>query len=223
MHFAGTACGTGLGPAPVFVAAGTGARETPGAGGVLEIPYPAGIAAGQQLIAVVYMQDATAVNIASVPSGWTQIGSTLSNAGATVRAYCISKVADGTETGSLSVSLTDANVDVFSAGRMFSFGPSSVRASASIMTDASATSAQLPAVTPTLNNSLLVGIVAGNGSATFSVGSQAYAEAVAEYNPGANVTIGVETKALPVAASSFDDGAFSAALTHRARFHFALK
>jgi hypothetical protein len=81
--------------------------------------YPAGIVAGQLLV-VVLGQKGTATNNGSVttPSGWTLVGS-LANGGGygaqgagvgNTSIYFYTKVADGTETGTLAITLTNNQI-----------------------------------------------------------------------------------------------------------------
>lgn len=214
---------SGIGTYPTYEAAGTGAIEAPGAGGSFDIPYPSGIVSGSFLVAAIAFQDLTAVAGITVPAGWTQLGSTLANAAVTLRYYCIYKVADGTETGSLTVSVTSTNVDVATSGRMFRFAnASAIDQVSQAFTEITGTAMALPTITPTYLNTLCVGLVLATGTTTYTPAT--YTEPVAEYNPSANIMIGICTLAVRLPGSStFDNGTIGTTTINRGRFQFNLR
>jgi len=69
----------------------------------LNVPYPAGITAGDLLFVHTVISSSVGMNI---PAGWTEVR----NTGATdPRAQVFRKIADGTETGNLTISTASSN------------------------------------------------------------------------------------------------------------------
>lgn len=82
-----------------YIDAGAGAAA--GSGTTIGVPYPATVAAGDVLVAHVSARAASGV---TTPAGWTLVPSSSINSGG--RSAAFYKVADGTETGSLTVTFT---------------------------------------------------------------------------------------------------------------------
>lgn len=101
-----------------FVASGAVAAGTTS----LSVPYPAGLSSGNLLVLAI--ANKYPANAPSVPSGWTQLAQGSGGAGTAgadsgqVYSTVMYKVSDGTETGSLSVTLTSSNTCL---GRMFAY------------------------------------------------------------------------------------------------------
>lgn len=114
---------TGVNEARAAVAYGSAGAVDPGTN-TLIVPYPAGIAAGDLLVLAI--ANKYPPNGPTTPTGWTLVtnGQASGGAGAAgndsgnVYATVFVKVADGTETGNLTVTVTSANV---SLGRMFRY------------------------------------------------------------------------------------------------------
>lgn len=96
-----------------FIDAGTGGYEAP-VSGTLQVPYPATVAAGNFLVAHIVAQDGSAA--ITGPAGWTLIGSN-SSVGATL-SNLYYKIADGTESGNLDVTVT---AGIRCGGRIYRF------------------------------------------------------------------------------------------------------
>lgn len=100
---------------------GTGSGTVPGVTNPMA-DYPAGIASGDLLVCVI--SNKYSPNLPTVPNGWTLATNAQLSAGAgaagagsgPVVVTVITKIADGTETGSLSLTVTSANSSV---ARMF--------------------------------------------------------------------------------------------------------
>lgn len=101
---------------PAYAAAGTGSTSTTG---TLSPAYPAGISAGDLLVLHVSGQHGSSGSADVVePSGWTTVVND-DTTNATYYGAVFTKVADGTESGTLSVS--KANESVVSQARIYRF------------------------------------------------------------------------------------------------------
>lgn len=96
-----------------FAAAGTGAQEVP-LSGTLGVAYPTGIVFGSFLLLHVFLSHSAAPTI-TTPTGWTLIDSQAD--GANFRSSVYWRRADGTESGSLAVTVSGG--DTFAGGRMY--------------------------------------------------------------------------------------------------------
>lgn len=164
---------------PAFQAAGTIA--TAGGTSTINVPYPAGIAAGQLLIVHIKEQDSATVNL-TVPSGWTLVGSGATIPGNTVGSDAIYKVANGTESGNLTI---NGQWDTNAIARMYSFSSGvGVQGFNSSAAAAGSTTVSMLAVTTTGTLELAVSLIFGQanttvGASTGETGGD-WTEAVAE-------------------------------------------
>jgi hypothetical protein len=99
--------------AVAFATAGTGAATT---SGTVSVPYPTGLESGHVLVAHVLTWSGSAV---TTPSGWTLITSGAPGGGSGFHAAFF-KIADGSESGSLSV-VTTGGGSAGTYGRMYRF------------------------------------------------------------------------------------------------------
>lgn len=102
--------------APTFGAAGAGAEAD---AGTLAIPYPAGISAGHALFFTVNRRQTTGADL-TTPAGWDIVdGPVDAPAGANneIREWVCGTIADGTESGSLTVTVSGTSTNSL-IGRM---------------------------------------------------------------------------------------------------------
>lgn len=93
---------------PTYVASGTGHSVNSNGATTLTPGYPAGIAAGDFLLLMVKSAHGTINPTFTTPAGWTiMVGPTFSNNGVS-KQWLLYKVADGTESGTLSISATSS-------------------------------------------------------------------------------------------------------------------
>lgn len=181
--------------ASVGIATGT-TREPPvqvsyqaaGAGSTGAIGYPTGIAAGHVLVLHQMVGDSGGAPSITTPSGWTLMASTTSGL---IRSSTYRKIADGTESGSITLSITGD--DLGRAGRMYRMSAGIGHESASSAADAaSGTAMDAVDVTSTQDLSLACQCMGASGTST-TIGNITgesggdYTEAVAEYASGAYI------------------------------------
>jgi len=202
-----------------FVAAGAG---TATAGTAIAPAYPAGIGAGQYLLLHVHVIDSGASPAVSTPSGWTLLSSTTTGSGPTTLGLMYGKIADGTESGTLSVSVTQGVTQ--RAARMYSFtGGSTVYANGSGVVAGSSTTITGAAMATTGSLELIFLCFSGAanttiGDCTGETGGIDYTEAVAEFSTatGGNLTMQLQTAiaSSPVTVTG-GTATFGAAATNR--------
>lgn len=181
-----------------YQAAGAGITET--AGGSIGPDYPSGIVAGHGLLLHVMAADPTLAFV-NLPSGWTTIDTR--NVGATFESKLMWKIADGSESGALSVTVGDLSG---AWARMYRFNrvksiesatgqidnSSSTNMPASNLTGTGVAAAALQVMGARVNTT--IGNIAGESGGD-------YTEAVAEYATGggtpAMLSLQSATLALP--------------------------
>lgn len=205
---------------PAFVDAGAGAF---GSVSPFNIPFPSGITAGQFLVVQVYNVDSTAPAV-TTPAGWTSAGAFPGGA-VVCKQWLFWRVADGSETGNLSVSFTS---DTTCAGRMYRFSNGSgVEAAAGAMNTSGATT--MPAVDVTTLGPNRLAAQLNGATVNSTIGDMSgesgadYTEAVAEYTTAAPVLLQLQT-AQVAAASAITGGSstLGASGSFRARYGFAI-
>lgn len=198
-----------------FGAAGAGATAT--SGGALSVAYPSGIVAGMLLVLHASAVDGTGASV-SAPAGWSTLKST---AVGTFRAFSFFKIADGTESGSLSVSYIGS---VYAQARMFRFvGGSVVESQASGQAAGSATALTNPSITTTQTLELAVLLESYTGAATtVSDASGGFAQPVAVYTSSSG-GLAIQTQAVASPATLSGGAAtLGAARTNRCNIAFAI-
>lgn len=163
---------------PAFGAAGTGAASTTGS---ISVPYPSGITAGQLLIAHIFrFDDGDAAP--TTPSGWT---AKYSAAGGTSSLHVFTKIAVGTESGSLAFTIGDGTDGFY--GQMYRFTGDTADWQFEDGTSAtgSSASATMSAVTTTGADRLAINVLAVNNDVTVAAPTGEtggdWVEAVAEF------------------------------------------
>lgn len=182
-------------PMPSFIDAGAG---TAGIGGATISPaFPSGIVAGQFLIAQVYAGDTTAPAV-TTPSGWTSAGAFPSGANV-YKQWLFWKVADGSESGTLAISLT---ADTTQAARIYRFSNGSgIEAAAGTRSAGGSTTIAAQNITTLDINRLAIqmfGAVVNTtiGSVTGESGTD-YTEVVAEFAAAQPVIISFQAGQVP--------------------------
>ena len=215
---------SGAPPAPTFLSAGTGGSEAP-VSGTLQVPYPATVAANNFLLLHVVAKDSGGPAI-TTPSGWTSFSARVSS-DTLLSSALYWKLAAGTETGNLDVTVT---ADTVAAGRIYRFSSGSgVEAAGSAVTDASGTGMSAVNVT-TLGSDRLaiqcffakVNTTIGNISGETNAD---YTEAVAEYASATGPVIFSCQAAAVASATAITGGSatLASAGTYRVRHGFAIK
>ena len=202
-----------------FGAGGTG-TQTSGAG-VIAPSYPASITGGMLLLLLVKVKDAGVAAI-TTPSGWTLI--TSSSVASTNLFKAFYKVADGTESGTLSVTVTDS---AYAVARIYRFSNGTgVEAANSNNSAGSSTTCSNVNVTTTLTLEMACQCYSWEGTAT-TIGNSSgesgadYTEAVAVY---ASATAGLDLQTATCAAASTITGGsatLGAAKTNHENIGFA--
>src|SRR3972149_4634323 len=193
---------------PAYINAGAGASATTSP---VAVPYPTGITAGNLLILQVSVRNLTSVP--TDPSGWTLLYGP-DTSGTSVRQWIYGKIADGTESGELSLAhdasiVVAARIYLFRSvlGTSYTEGGSTTNISGSIVYDAG--------VTTSGANRLAVNFVAisdNNTGITAFVGETGgdWTEAVAEYSfaTGLDGTLQLQTAAM-VSSGTIDGGSYT--------------
>ena len=193
---------------PAYINAGAGASATTSP---VAVPYPTGITAGNLLILQVSVRNLTSVP--TDPSGWTLLYGP-DTSGTSVRQWIYGKIADGTESGDLSLAhdasiVVAARIYLFRSvlGTSYTEGGSTTNISGSIVYDAG--------VTTSGANRLAVNFVAisdNNTGITDFVGETGgdWTEAVAEYSfaTGLDGTLQLQTAAM-VSSGTIDGGSYT--------------
>jgi len=193
---------------PAYINAGAGASATTSP---VAVPYPTGITAGNLLILQVSVRNLTSVP--TDPSGWTLLYGP-DTSGTSVRQWIYGKIADGTESGDLSLAhdasiVVAARIYLFRSvlGTSYTEGGSTTNISGSIVYDAG--------VTTSGANRLAVNFVAisdNNTGITAFVGETGgdWTEAVAEYSfaTGLDGTLQLQTAAM-VSSGTIDGGSYT--------------
>src|SRR3972149_4288072 len=193
---------------PAYINAGAGASATTSP---VAVPYPTGITAGNLLILQVSVRNLTSVP--TDPSGWTLLYGP-DTSGTSVRQWIYGKIADGTESGELSLAhdasiVVAARIYLFRSvlGTSYTEGGSTTNISGSIVYDAG--------VTTSGANRLAVNFVAisdNNTGITDFVGETGgdWTEAVAEYSfaTGLDGTLQLQTAAM-VSSGTIDGGSYT--------------
>lgn len=155
-HLSGTALG-----APNWLSAQTAALTS--SGGSIAVAYPSGIVAGDLLVAVVGTSVGVAAAFATVntPSGWTAIrGSTFTGASTRLAAYSFYRIADGTETGSVTfnfaASASQATAEIHRLNSTAPTTPINASTAATLSAAALVTDPVSPSVTTTISNCLVL-------------------------------------------------------------------
>jgi hypothetical protein len=202
-----------------FGASGTFASQLISGGSpTLDVPYPSGITAGQLLVLFYYSR--ANGNLMSVPSGWESLvyEDTLGRNG------MIGKVADGTETGSLSLTFP---TDGMTTGQMARFTTSTTGWTLSAQVHATANAQGAPQVdAPTAalaisqNNTLVLVTAGRNKNITPYVTPPANFTQIGEIGDTPNFVASawaywIQTTATNVPADKFDSAATSADGTTR--------
>src|SRR3990172_483084 len=191
-----------------YIHAGAGASATTSP---VAVPYPTGITAGNFLILQVSVRNLTSVP--TDPSGWTLLYGP-DTSGTSVRQWIYGKIADGTESGDLSLAhdasiVVAARIYLFRSvlGTSYTEGGSTTNISGSIVYDAG--------VTTSGANRLAVNFVAisdNNTGITDFVGETGgdWTEAVAEYSfaTGLDGTLQLQTAAM-VSSGTIDGGSYT--------------
>lgn len=204
-----------------FGAAGTG-DAVAGGMGTISPTYPTGITSGMILLLQIGAVDTTAPSI-TTPSGWTA----LTDSGvATGRQRAYWKVADGTETGTLAVTITQDSGAIARIYRM-SAG-SGIEAAGSARTAASGTG--MSAVNVTTTGTLECAVQMLFAAVNTTIGDIAgesgadYTEAVAEFasaTSGSILSLQTATAAAPATITG-GSATLGAAGTERIRIGFAI-
>lgn len=209
--------------APTFLSAGTGGQEKP-LSGTMQVPYPATVAAGNFLLLQVYASDSGQGPSVTTPSGWTLIkNQTGATPGAMHASY---KIATGSESGNLDVTVSAA--DAFAAGRIYRFsGGLSFEAAGSAITTASATAMTCVDLTTLGAQRLAVQLFGATVNTTIgNISGETnadYTEAVAEYADTGPVTLSCQIATIAAAiAISGGSATLGAAGTDRVRIGFAI-
>src|SRR3990172_2502157 len=193
---------------PAYINAGAGVSATTSP---VAVPYPTGITAGNLLILQVSVRNLTSVP--TDPSGWTLLYGP-DTSGTSVRQWIYGKIADGTESGDLSLAhdasiVVAARIYLFRSvlGTSYTEGGSTTNISGSIVYDAG--------VTTSGANRLAVNFVAisdNNTGITAFVGETGgdWTEAVAEYSfaTGLDGTLQLQTAAM-VSSGTIDGGSYT--------------
>lgn len=167
--------------APTYGA--TGAAASTPVGGVLSIPFPAGVAAGDLLVAVV----GVAASIA-LPSGWTNLAHDTSAGILNARAFC--KVAAGSESGSQPVMIGAAAPDT--SGNMFRIA--GVGTAPIDVASAWTSGATGPSVTTTDDERLVVAVILRAGTGNTFTPPSGFLERFDRQSQGGTVAAAVATK-----------------------------
>lgn len=167
--------------APTFIDAGAGNAESP-VSGTLQVPYMSNILPGQALYAHVCVVAGTAASI-TTPAGWTSVGG-ITSTDTLAATSVFRKIADGSESGNLDV--TVAGTGVGGAGRISRFSNTTGEESAATgSTDAAGTALNVPSVTATNSKTTAIAFLSANGNTTISAitgeTNGDYTETVAEY------------------------------------------
>lgn len=226
MSFWGSAIsylGGGDPPMPSFLDAGT-ADLVSALDGTTTPAFPATVVQGNFLLLHVALSDSTSPTV-TTPTGWTAIGGFPAGASVT-KQFAYYKVADGTETGSESVTITN---DAGGASRIYRFSSGSgAEAADGSRTAASSTSMPATDVTTLGNNRLVCQLFAAwtnttIGDITGETGTD-YTEAVAEYANALPVLIQLQTGQMAIMGSITGGTAtLGAASTNRLSYGFAIK
>lgn len=198
--------------------------QAAGAGSIGAIDYPTGIVAGSVLVAHMMVGDTGGAPTISTPSGWTAV---TSGSTSLYRSSVFRRVADGTESGSLSYTVP-GGADIGQAGRMYRFSIGTGHESASSAADAtSATDVDAVDVTSTVDLSIACQCFGIAGSST-SIGNIAgesggdYGETLAEYASGSFI-LQLQTAQLATAGSITGGSAtLGSARSNRIRHGFVI-
>jgi hypothetical protein len=209
-------------PMPVFIDAGT-ADLINALDGTTTPAFPATVVQGNYLLLQVSLSDSTSP-VVTTPTGWSSIGGFPSGSNV-AKQYAFWKIADGTEAGTQSVSIT---TDVGGASRIYRFSNGSGAESAA-GSRAAASSTSMPAtdVTTLGSNRLAIQLFAAwtnttIGNITGETGTD-YTEAVAEYANALPVLIQIQTGQMQVVGSITGGTAtLGSASTNRLSYGFAI-
>lgn len=168
--------------------------NTPGAGNTsstttLSLAYPAVVTAGVKLVIHVEVRSGGTL---TTPAGWTLERNALSGTGS-FRTYVFSKVAVGSESGSLAITVSGA---VFSSGRMYSFSGVGAIEAVDGQGNNNVTMVQKPLTTLGVNRLAvaLTSVAVGQALDPFTgTTGGTWTESAAEYNPGSGNALGIQT------------------------------
>lgn len=213
---------------PYFDNAGAGAGTT---GTTLTLPYPTGIAAGDMLIASIACSDKD--DTFTMPSGWALITAAEQADANWQKHSAIYKVADGTESGNLSVTVTTVTANEGQVGRIYLFkgcSPQAPHAPSTVVSVAASTTVSAPSVTTTEPRELAIALVyIGSDTASVDFTGESggdWTEALAEYtlNAGFGISHNLQMQtAVLASAGTISGGTFTITSARSVCLGFALK